>query len=477
MTASTPARRAGYVAACVTGLLGLAPYVVLSTAFVPLQQAVTGSLGTGRLGFTLAGGLSAGAYAVGAVVAAQVSLRRDRRTMFLVCEAAFVIATVAMALSPDVWVFAGTRVLQGLAAGGMLIAALPPLITGFGAARVPLSAAIVDIGIFGSSTLGPLIGTWVAGGDGWRLMLGAAAAIGAVGWVVALTSYESAEPADPDRKLDLVAIVLVVLVAAAIFTGTSLGTPVATSVLLAVGLLAFAALLLVERQRDEPLIPLRALSTQLPVTGILAAALGGAVFVAVVEVGESTGSVAWMWPMPLGALLGAIALWRLLVTRWMPVLVDIGMCALAAGALLLAVPARPLGALLLGFGAAATVTPGLFLTGLGLPSDRLGRAFALVQLLRAVATYAVAPVVVAATTQAPDHAFVAMAAVALAGLLLLLLIPMLSGARLRVPDVEAWLDGDKGMPSPATATHLRPSVEDDEAEPLMPQGWRERMRR
>ena len=483
---------ARYLGTCAIGLLGLAPYVVLSTAFVPLQKAVMASLGAGSLGFALAEGFASGAYAVGAVTAAQFALRRRQREIFLLCEAMFVVTSVVSALSPDVVVFAIARVVQGLSAGGMLISSLPPLITRFGAGMVPLSAGVVDVGIFGSSTLGPLVGVWAtnAGGDGWRWMLLGAAALGVVGWLLAWRRYESWDPPEPEVRIDLPALALVAVVAGLAFAASSLvGTEPFVSLpvlgLFGLALVALVALLVVETRSSDPLIPIQALTTQLPVSGILAAMLGGAVFVVVVEVMETAhlSRPSWMWPMPVGALLGAMAFWRLFVTRWMPVLVDLGVCLLGAGALILlgtgAVPVM-LAAFLLGFGAAATVSPGLFLAAMGLPSARLGRAFALVQLLRALATYAVAPVIIESVVKGgsgKSHAFVAMAVVCAVGLGLLVVVPLVSGARLRRPDVQTWLDGDKGLPSPATATHLRPSVQDEDADPLVPDSVRRALSR
>jgi hypothetical protein len=64
---------------------------------------------------------------------------------------------------------------------------------------------------------------------------------------------------------------------------------------------------------------------------------------------------------------------------------------------------------------------------------------------------------------------IAMVALAALGLLAALAIPALSGARLRRPDLDGWLeDGEQALPSPATVTHLRPSVDDETAEPLVP---------
>ena len=485
--------RGSYPFAVGIALLGLVPNVVLSTAFLPLQDGVGRDLDASPTGVSLALGLAGASYAVGAVLAAQLALRIVQRRIFLVAEAVFVAASVLAAVAPGLVVFLVGHVTQGLAAGAMLITSLPPLVTRFGAARVPVSAAIVNVGIFGASTLGPIVGGLTASGEGWRWLLGGTAVLGAAGWLVALVGYDVWEPADPDHPIDLPALVLVVLSTTAVFVGTSLvtGRPFGSwQVLLPLvgGLVILVALLVVESRQADSLVPVGALATQLPVTGILVAMLGGAVFVTAVELVETrlaevggrspTDVAAACWPLPVGAAVGALAFWWLFRTRWVPVLVDTGLLALAGGsALALVGPAGgvPVPAMfLLGLGAAATVSPGLFLTGLSLASAELARAFALVQLLRSVATYAVAPVAVALATaassvgRATDEGLVVMAAVAAAGLVAALVIPALSGARLRVPDLDAWLEGEPGLPSPATATHLRPSVVDEQAEPLLP---------
>jgi hypothetical protein len=60
-------------------------------------------------------------------------------------------------------------------------------------------------------------------------------------------------------------------------------------------------------------------------------------------------------------------------------------------------------------------------------------------------------------------------ALAVAGLVASVGIPTLSGARPHAPDLEAWLEnGDRAMASPTTAVHVRPGVEDEDAEDLVP---------
>jgi hypothetical protein len=262
--------------------------------------------------------------------------------------------------------------------------------------------------------------------------------------------------------------------------------------LFVVGLAALVALVVVEYRKREPLMPVKALSTQLPVTGTLVAMIAGAVVVTAVQLVQTfladvaregpAAAGAMFWPLPVGVVVAAALFGALLRTRWLPLLVVAGLVALTGAAVLLLAldrgdPAPVVGwaSALLGFGAGATVSPGLFLAAFGVPSQTLGRAFALVELLRSESAFAVAPVVAVIAQGAGDLAggvrigLVVTAALAGLGLVLALVIPAVSGARLRAPDLDGWLDGDgKALPSPTTATHLRPSVEDDEAEPLLP---------
>jgi hypothetical protein len=67
----------------------------------------------------------------------------------------------------------------------------------------------------------------------------------------------------------------------------------------------------------------------------------------------------------------------------------------------------------------------------------------------------------------------AMVALAGLGLVVAIVLPAVSGARLRAPALQKWLDGEgQALPSPVTAIHLRPSVEDESAEPLLPRAVR-----
>jgi MFS family permease len=229
--------------------------------------------------------------------------------------------------------------------------------------------------------------------------------------------------------------------------------------------------------------------------------LAGAVFVTVLELLQTSlqkvgghgpvGVALVFWPMPAGLLVAAVLFGAVFRTRYLPVLVNAGLTCLVVATVLLLVsgsaqpgPGVLTTTFLLGFGAGATVSPGLFLAAMGVPSQLLGRAFALVELLRSAAAFAVGPVVLAIAESRPDPASgvtvgllvtLALAVVALASAVL---IPALSGARLRRPDLEAWLeDGEQALASPVTAVHVRPGREDENAAPLLPEPPRALRRR
>ena len=64
--------------------------------------------------------------------------------------------------------FIAGHVLQGLCTSLLLIAAVPPLALGFGAAKLRSTAVIMNMCIFGAVALGPTIGGLQASADAWR---------------------------------------------------------------------------------------------------------------------------------------------------------------------------------------------------------------------------------------------------------------------------------------------------------------------
>jgi MFS family permease len=495
--------RGTYGLAVALTLLALCPDLVLSTAFLPLSTSVAADLGTSMTWLQVSNGLSNAAFAVGVVLAAQLAQRWVQRPLFLGYTALFVVGSALVALAPALPLYLVGRILQGGTTGLMMISALPPLITRFGVRRLPWSVAIVNIGLFGATTLGPLVGGTVAGSGAWRGLMWVVTCLGALALLTAWLGYPVFDPVDPDLPVDSPALglsllsALLLFLASSVVTATSLSswtfwTPFVT------GLAALVVLILLESRRERPLMPVGELATQLPVTGTVVAMVAGATFVTGTELGQfyladvarsapaMTGRL--FWTMPVGLVPAAVAFGLLFRTRWVPYLVNVGLAALAGAAVLLlrldasgSTTTVSWAALLLGFGAGATVAPGLFLAGLGVRSQLLGRAFALVQLLRLTATFAVAPVVLYLVQQAASPvAGVRLGgwitlALAVAGLVASVAIPVLSGARPHTPDLEAWLeDGERALTSPITGVHVRPGVEDDDAHELVPGSMRRR---
>ena len=134
----------------------------------------------------------------------------------------------------------------------------------------------------------------------------------------------------------------------------------------------------------------------------------------------------------------------------------IGMGFLAAGILVfrIQVPSNEgltlVASLLTGIGLGATVAPALFAAGFALRATNLQRVFAIVELLRAVAAFLIAPIFAhyALNVSGGFNHGVGIVlwigvALALLGAAVPVLLYVLGGARPEAPDIEAFLAGEK----------------------------------
>jgi hypothetical protein len=142
-------------------------------------------------------------------------------------------------------------------------------------------------------------------------------------------------------------------------------------------------------------------------------------------------------------------------TRAMHFLPLVGMAFLAAGIAVFRVELPPSQALALvgsgltGVGLGASVAPALFVAGFSLPAANLQRVFAIVELMRAVAAFMIAPIFAhfAATVGGGLVAGTGIAlwiglGFAIGGGVLAVLLYALGGARPQTPDLERFIDGD-----------------------------------
>ena len=108
-----------------------------------------------------------------------------------------------------------------------------------------------------------------------------------------------------------------------------------------------------------------------------------------------------------------------------------------------------IGSGLTGIGLGAAVAPALFVAGFSLNAANLQRVFAIVELLRAVAAFMVAPVLAhfASTVGGSQDAGTGIVlwiglGIAVAGAVAAVLLYALGGARARAPNLERFMDGE-----------------------------------
>lgn len=262
-------------------LLALCPNIVLGAAAALLQPDLVHDLGAGRTALSVAEGLSTAGYAFGAVLAVALAKRIEPRRLLLVYESLFVVGSVLAAVSPDVVVFGVGRDLQGLATGMLLVAALPPTVTSFPAAKLATTVAVIDVGLFGAVTLGPLVGGVGAATGGWRWVFVIAGLLAAAAIAIIVASVPPGDPMDPDGPIDKTALPLALGSTVLLFlaSGLVVGAPIVSVevlVPLALGLVLLVTLVVTQYVRENPLTPVRLISHTVPATGLGAAMFAGA---------------------------------------------------------------------------------------------------------------------------------------------------------------------------------------------------------
>jgi MFS family permease/nucleotide-binding universal stress UspA family protein len=455
------------VAAMVT--LALIPYLALSAAFDPLVPIISEQLHMSAQALSLSSGLGNAAYAVGTVLAVQFAQHLPQRRMLLAYAVVLAVGSILAASAQNAGMFVGGHVLQGLATSMLLIAAAPPLTIGFPKEKLRNTAVIMNMCVFGAVALGPFLGGAQAEAHAWRPLFWIVAAVALLALVMALLTFDDAPPADLDAPRDLPAIGLAAVGCAAGFIGaaqlTTHGfTDAAVSVPLFGGLALIVALICYQYRAARPLLTVRTmLTSSIPVAGV-----GVALFAAAASVAATalTANVLLQTYSPVrvgllylpelgGAVVMAFVFGVVINKRAMHYLPLVGMALLAVGILVFrsALPAnQPLvlvAAALTGLALGATVAPALFVAGFSLQSASLQRVFAIIELLRAVAAFMVAPILAhfAVTATADLNTGTGYAlwigfGLAVGGAVFGVAVYLLSGARPQRPDLDEFIDGD-----------------------------------
>jgi MFS family permease len=466
-------------------LLALIPYLALSAALQPLTPIIGESLHASAQTMSLGGGLSNAAYAVGTVLAVAFAQHFPQRRMLIIYAVLLVIGCLLAASAQSAGMFISGRVIQGLCTSLLLIAAVPPLALGYPIAKLKTTAMIMNMCIFGAVALGPAIGGLQAQADAWRPLFWITAAVAASALVLAVLTFEDAPPADPTSPFDPLALLLAGVGCVAAFFGSSQLTthafldPIVIVPLIG-GLALIVTLVVYQATAKNPLLTIREMLTStIPVAGIVLALLAAAASVSATALTASTLADVYS-PLHLGllylpelggAVITAFALGYVINHRTIHFLPLVGMGFLAAGILVfrIQVPSTEgltlLASFLTGIGLGATVAPALFAAGFALRATSLQRVFAIVELLRAVAAFMIAPIFAhfAVNVSGGLDEGVGIALWIGFGLAVLgggipVLLYILGGARTEKPDIEAFLAGEKAAYySPPLLARLRHS--------------------
>jgi MFS family permease len=458
-----------YPAAAAMVVFALIPYLALSAALAPLTPIIARDLHTSLQTMSTGSGLANAGYAVGTVLAVALAQHLPQRRLLVLYAALLVIGTTLAATAQNAAMFITGHTLQGLCTSLMLIAAVPPLALGFGVSRLRETAVIMNLCIFGAVALGPTIGGIQAQAGGWRPLFFIVAGISLAALVLTILTFEDAPPANPRAPFDPLAIALAASGSVAAFLGASqllthrFLDPIAF-VPLVVGLALIVVLIVYQFRAKRPLLTIRSMLTStMPVAGIVVALCAAAASVSATALSAALLAgrygplhVGLLYLPELGgAIITAFALGAVISRRQMHYLPLLGMGFLAAGisVFLLHIPSTQtttlVGSGLTGIGLGASVAPALFVAGFSLPSASLQRVFAIVELMRAVAAFMIAPVFahLAATVGGSLRAGTEIAlwigfGLAVGGALTAVGLYVLGGARPQAPDLERFIDGE-----------------------------------
>jgi hypothetical protein len=475
-----------YPAVAVMVMFALIPYLALSAALQPLTPIIAKQLHMSLQTMSLSSGLANAAYAAGTVLAVQLAQHLPQRRMLIVYATLLVIGSVLAAAAQDPEMYIAGHVLQGLCTSLLLISAVPPLAIGYPASKLRTTAMIMNLCIFGAVALGPAIGGLQAQSDAWRPLFWIIAAIAASALVLSVLTFDDAPPADPDSPRDPLAIALAAVGCVAAFFGASelLSHPlldVETIAPLLGGLATIVVLIVYQFRAKRPLLTIRTMLTStMPVAGIVVALFAAAASVSATAL--TAGALAGRYgslhigllylPEVGGAVITALLLGVVITRRAIHYLPLAGMIFLAAGIAVFRIDvpsseaATLVGSGLTGIGLGATVAPALFVAGFSLPSASLQRVFAIVELMRAVAAFMIAPIFahMAATVGGSLDAGTGIAlwvglGLALGGAVIGVAIYALGGARPQTPDIEGFVAGEApAWYSPPLLARVRPGL-------------------
>jgi hypothetical protein len=293
------------------------------------------------------------------------------------------------------------------------------------------------------------------------------ALISLAAFVLSLLTFEDSPPMDRTAPWSPGVLVLAATGCVAAFYGSSqlLTHPFLASITvvpLVAGLGLIVVVIVQQYRSRRPLLTIRSLfSSTIPVAALILALFAAAASVSATDLTASLLAPRYtplhlgllFLPELAGAVLTAFALGAVMKTRGMHYLPLVGMAFLAAGIAVFRIELPPsqgltlLGSGLTGIGLGASVAPALFVAGFSLPSNNLQRVFAIVELMRAVAAFMIAPLFAhfAATVGGNAIAGTGIAlwigfGLAVAGAVIPIVLYALGRARPQTPKLERFIN-------------------------------------
>ena len=195
---------------------------------------------------------------------------------------------------------------------------------GWPAKRLPTTAMVMNLGIFGAVAAGPVIGGVQASAGGWRPLFWIVCGIGGLALLLSLLTFEDSPAQEPEAPRDWTAILLAGIGCAAAFFGASelethrmLDLIVFAPLLTGAGLLI--ALVVHQVTARNPLMPMGQLLHTFPVAAVTIAISAGAGSIALIELAQTALSTHES-PLHIGVLflpeLGAPSSPRSCSVRW-----------------------------------------------------------------------------------------------------------------------------------------------------------------
>src|ERR1700710_806103 len=157
-----------YWAAVLLVVCALVPFLGLSSALQTMLPVLGPGVHLSPQALSLTLGMANAAYALGTVLAVQLAVHYPQRRLLVAYAGMFTIGSLLCATAFTPGLFVAGHVIQGLFTSMMLIGAAPALVLGWPSTRLPTTAAVMNLGIFGAVAAGPLFGGLEANSDAWR---------------------------------------------------------------------------------------------------------------------------------------------------------------------------------------------------------------------------------------------------------------------------------------------------------------------